>query len=116
MLELKNVVELLESYGLPMVLAIGMYFKWNKDTKGFKKSLDEKEKENKKYTNERIGELKGELSLTRAEAREDKLLFKESLKSFEKALDRFTAIDDNIKDIKTEIKIIQNDIDDIKMK
>ena len=112
------IIEILESYGLPMVIAVALYLKWTKDTKELKKYLDKKEEEHKKfvneYVNERVNELKDELHKAKDEAREDKMMFKKAIEIFQNSVNSSTIINDNIKDIKTEMKIIKKDMVEIK--
>ena len=59
---------------------------------------------------ERIAELKNEVDLIRNENKEDKEIYIRSVENFEKALNRFSGIDNKIDNLERDVAYIKNNM------
>ena len=63
------------SIGFPAVFAIYLVYQGYKDKQDYNSRIEEKDKENRTFTNERISELREEIKEVKRENKEDKKLF-----------------------------------------
>ena len=102
------------SIGFPAVFAIDLVYQGYKDKQDYNSRIEEKDKENRTFTNERISELREEIKEVKRENKEDKKLFEMSVKTFSKTVERMDVLIQDVNEIKQDVKTLNKEVDNIR--
>lgn len=104
----------ISSIGFPSVFAMFLIYQGYKDKQDYNKRIEEKDKDNRVFTNERIAELREEIKEIKMENKEDKKLFEMSVNTFSKTVEKMDVLIKDVNEIKQDVKSLNKEINDIK--
>ena len=102
------------SIGFPAVFASYLVYQGYKDKQDYNSWIEEKDKENRIFTNERISELRDEIKEVKRENKEDKKLFEMSVNTFSKTVERMDVLIQDVNEIKQDVKTLNKEVDSIR--
>ena len=104
----------ISSIGFPSVFAMFLIYQGYKDKQDYNKRIEEKDKDNRVFTNERIAELREEIKEIKMENKEDKKLFEMNKNTFSKTVEKMDVIIKYDNENKQDVKSLNKEINDIK--
>ena len=97
----------ISSIGFPAVFAMYLIYQGHKEKQDYNNRIDEKDRDNRAFTNERITEL-------RRESKEDKKIFEMSVNTFSKTVDKMDVLIKDVNEIKQDVKTLNREVYNIK--
>ena len=104
----------ISSIGFPAVFAMYLIYQGHKEKQDYNKRIEEKDKDNRVFTNERIAELREEIKDIKMENKEDKKLFEMSVNTFSKTVDKMDVLIKDVNEIKQDVKTLNRELYNIK--
>lgn len=115
-MEYSAIISLITSLGLPTAIAIILWNKQNKSDEEHKKNIILKDDQNRKDTQALIDRQDKRIEGLEESAKEDKIIFKETVNSFNNAVKSFESINTNVINIQDKLSTMEQDITIIKTK
>lgn len=104
----------ISSIGFPAVFAMYLIYQGHKEKQDYNNRIDEKDRDNRAFTNERITELREEIKEIRRESKEDKKLFEMSVNTFSKTVEKMDVLIKDVNEIKQDVKSLNKEVNEIK--